>query len=222
MIKKQFTKPWQMKPIIAPLPEIISEASEGNVCSNNWTCRYNESRSGGKVCGSAWDKVNHGSTQDCTVRNESQSEATHNARMWFWNVQTLLSYPGALHELNLQLNRWWLEVCQREGKRGRGRCCGINERTSGRNLTDGEGVRNGIEKVKTGCLRVLGGDAAAGRDRFWSGCMWERRGAILPLFLHNERWDPIIFPPPQQFYNRQLINVSWQNKLLALALLNLR
>ena len=37
-IEKQYTKPWQVKPIIAALPEIISEASEGNIFSNNWTC----------------------------------------------------------------------------------------------------------------------------------------------------------------------------------------
>lgn len=51
------------------------------------------------------------------------------------------------------------------------RLYGINERTSGRNLTDGESIRNGIKEVKTRCLRVLGRDKAAERDRFLSRCM---------------------------------------------------
>lgn len=41
------------------------------------------------------------------------------------------------------------------------RSCGLNERKTGRNLTRGEGFRNGIKKVKERCLRVLDGDMAA-------------------------------------------------------------
>lgn len=83
-----------------------------------------------------------------------------------------------------------------------------------------------LKKVKMGCLSfILGcgrGEGVDFRPDAYACVGGGDAAAAATVFLHNARRDPIIFPPPQQFYNRQLINVSWQNKLLALALLNLR